>query len=144
MTSFDDIENRIERIVADAASTAAAPDVSMLAFELLSLGEQIVERWVVARGEAPTADEKEGFRLLALQRQGSKGDPSFNACRETCRELAYYFNLITLEPAHPKARDRLRLAAMVAKHLVLFIGGKLETSDLGEFCCSSKPIRMAG
>jgi hypothetical protein len=31
---------------------------------------------------------------------------------------------------------------MVAKHLALFVGGKLETAGLGEFCCSSRPLHQ--
>ena len=37
--------------------------------------------------------------MLALHRQGARGEPSFNACRETCREIVYRCNLITLVPA---------------------------------------------
>ncbi len=46
----------------------------------------------LARVNGPRAGRKrvEGFRLLALHRQGARGDPSFNACRETCRELVYH------------------------------------------------------
>jgi hypothetical protein len=29
----------------------------------------------------------------------------------------------------------------VAKHLYLFVSGKMETQKLGEFCCSSRPLR---
>lgn len=36
---------------------------------------------------------------------------------------------------------RVRLAAMVARHLALFIDGKLEVAGLGEFCCSARPLR---
>jgi len=36
---------------------------------------------------------------------------------------------------------KLRLGAMVARHLALFIGGKLEVAGLGEFCCASRPLR---
>lgn len=100
--------------------------------------------WVMARGEAPTTDEKEGFRLLALQRQGSKGDPSFNACRESCRELAYHFNLIADDPAHPDIAKRVALAVLVARHVVYFVSGKMQVAGLGEFCCASKPLRVAG
>ena len=85
----------------------------------------------------------EGFRLLALHRQGARGDASFNACRETCRELVYHRNLVCLDPEHPDTARRLRLGAMVARHLALFIGGKLEVAGLGEFCCSSRPLRAA-
>jgi hypothetical protein len=84
----------------------------------------------------------EGFRLLGLHRAGAKGDPSFNACRETCRELVYHRNLVRLDPANADTVRRLRLGAMVAKHLSLFVGGKLETAGLGEFCCSSRPLRQ--
>ena len=84
----------------------------------------------------------EGFRLLALHRQGARGEPSFNACRETCRELVYHHNLVRLDPANRMPRAGLRLGAMVARHLALFIGGKLEVAGLGEFCCSSRPLRQ--
>ncbi len=87
---------------------------------------------------------RKDFRLLALHRQGAKGDPSFNACRETARELAYHYNLITLEPDHPDTPKRVMPAAMVARHLCLFISGKMEVAGLGEFCCSSRPLRAAG
>lgn len=133
MIAFADIEARIDQI-------AAAADPNLVK-ELLTLGEVVLEQWITARGETPTADKKEGFRLLALHRQGAKGDPSFNACRETCRELVYHYNLVTLEPQHPETVQRLRLAALVAKHLALFVGGKMEVAGLGEFCCSAKPIR---
>jgi hypothetical protein len=108
--------------------------------ELLALGEEVLEHWVLARGETPTDAEREGFRLLALHRQGANGNPSFNACRETCRELVYHFNLLTLDPDPDQENDRLRMMALVANHLFLFVSGKLETRQLGEFCCSSKPL----
>ena len=108
----------------------------------LKVGEEMLEQWIVAHDGVPTQDKKEGFRLLALQRQGSKGDPSFNACRETARELVYHYNLVTLEPVHPETAQRLKMTEMVAKHLVLFVGGKLQVAGLGEFCCSSKSLRL--
>ena len=109
--------------------------------EMLGLGEAILEHWVLARGKEPTDGEREGFRLLALHRQGADKDPGFNACRETCRELVYHYNLLTLEPGHEDSERRARMMALVANHLYLFISGKMETEQLGEFCCSSKPLR---
>ena len=111
------------------------------AAEMLALGEAVLEHWVRARGKQPTRDEREGFRLLALHRQGADKDPSFNACRETCRELVYHYNLLTQQPDHPDAGQRARMMALVANHLYLFISGKMETGQLGEFCCSSRPVR---
>ena len=100
-----------------------------------------LEIWLTAHNAIPTMRIVEGFRALALQRRGARGDASFNACRETCRELVYHRNLVCLDPAHPDTARRLRLGAMVARHLALFVGGKLEAAGLGEFCCASRPLR---
>jgi len=121
----------------------ATPDIAASAAELLAASEEVIEHWVTARGEVPTRDTREGFRLLALHRQGAKGDPSFNACRETCREIAYHYNLITLQPEHTDTTDRLEMMKMISRHLYLFISGKMQVAELGEFCCSAKPIRSA-
>ena len=105
---------------------------------LLARAEAVLEEWVRARGEAPTAEKIEGFRLLALHRQGARGSPSFNACRETCREIAYHYNLL----GSPEKKDsREKMMAMLVEHLELFVRGKMEVAGLGEFCCSSRPIR---
>ncbi len=140
--SLDDIEARCEAmlVASDAALSAAAVQ---RADELLALGEAVLEIWLAARGGVPTTETVEGFRLLALHRQGARGEPSFNACRESCRELVYHHNLVRLDPAHAEVARRLRLGAMVARHLVLFIGGKLEVAGLGEFCCAARPLRQS-
>jgi len=117
------------------------PPVAGDAAEMLALGEAVLEHWVRAKGKQPTRNEREGFRLLALHRQGADKDPSFNACRETCRELAWHYNLLTLQPEHEDTSQRARMMALVANHLYLFISGKMETEQLGEFCCSSRALR---
>jgi len=119
------------------------PDIAASAAELLGASEEVIEHWVTARGEVPTDDTREGFRLLALHRQGAKGDPSFNACRETCREIVYYYNVITMQPELADITDRLEMMMMICRHLYLFISGKMQVAELGEFCCSAKPIRSA-
>ena len=116
----------------------AAPDAA----RLLALAEEVLEIWITARGDQPTQDKREGFRLLALHHQGTRGVPSFNACRETCREAAWHYNLLTLEPGHPESVQRLRMMEMVVRHLALFVGGKLEVEGLGDFCCASRPLRQ--
>ena len=110
--------------------------------QLLAAAEQALEQWIRARGEVPTSEASEGFRLLALHRQGARGVPSFNACRETCRELVYHRNCIHAAVESADAARKIRLGAMVARHLVLFIDGKLENAGLGEFCCSSRAVRQ--
>src|SRR5579863_4081306 len=138
-TNLDDIAARLDAMLAapDASLVATSPQ---RADELLVLGEAILEIWLAARGQTPTTCDVEGFRLLALHRQGARGEPSFNACRETCRELVYHHNLVRRDPGNPAAARRLQLGAMVARHLLLFVSGKLEVAGLGEFCCSARPL----
>ena len=100
--------------------------------------ESVLEEWLRARGEAPTAQRIEGFRLLALHRQGARGAPSFNACRETCREIAYHYNLLG-SADEERARGMMQ---MLVRHLELFVRGKMEVEGLGEFCCASRPLRQ--
>ena len=107
---------------------------------MLAQAEAVLEEWIRARGETPTSDASEGFRLLALHRQGARGVPSFNACRETCREIAYHYNLLGLPDVERRAY-REQMMAMLVEHLKLFVRGKMEVEGLGEFCCSSRPLR---
>jgi hypothetical protein len=135
--------DRLDAIVAMTdAEILAAPQA--LGREMLAIGERSLEAWLIAKDQQPHEGVVEGFRLLALHRQGAKGDPSFNACRETCRELLYNFNCIGHEADPAAIARRVRISAMVARHLLLFIDGKLENAGLGEFCCSSRPLRMSG
>jgi hypothetical protein len=108
---------------------------------LLQEAESVLEEWVKARGEVPTSETSEGFRLLALHRQGARGVPSFNACRETCREIAYHYNLLGLKQEPSIQGQREKMLAMLVEHLKLFVRGKLEVEGLGEFCCASRPLR---
>ena len=135
MRPLADIEAGIDYRERNPAEPAEA------AGELLAFGEEILEHWLDAHDKAPTGGKKEGFRLLALHRQAAQGDPSFNACRETCRELAYHYNLITLDLRHAETGRRLAMMVMVVRHLYLFVTGKMQTAELGEFCCASRPLR---
>lgn len=134
MRPLADIGQCLQSAIDGSGPPVAAP-------ELLELGEEVLEQWVNARGMDPTHDTREGFRLLALHRQGSQDEPSFNACRETCRELVYHYNLITVQPEHEDTAQRLKMMALVANHLFLFVSGRMQNRQLGEFCCSSRPLR---
>jgi hypothetical protein len=136
MKPLADIESAISAV-------SAVPDAQVAIDDLLNLSEEVVEHWIVARGGVPTDDTREGFRLLGLHRQGAEGEPSFNACRETCREIVYHYNLISMQPEHAETTNRLEMMKMISSHLYLFISGKMQVAELGEFCCSSKPIRLA-
>jgi len=127
----------IEREI-DGAGAPAAPREA--AARLLGLAEEVLEAWIAARRESPTQARREGFRLLALHHQGAAGVPSFNACRETCREIAFHYNLLSVDGAED-AQSRLRMMGLLAKHLALFVAGKMQVEGLGDFCCASRPLR---
>ena len=135
MRPLADIEARLDALEAAGARAADAG-------ELLSLSEEVLEHWVTARGEVPTGEEREGFRLLALHRQGTRELPSFNACRETCRELVYHYNLLGQDTDPAAAARHARMMVLLARHLHLFVAGKMQVAQLGEFCCSSRPLRQ--
>ncbi len=136
MKTLQAIEAQIESWEPDVenAETQAA--------ELLTLAETILENWLVAHERNPKDEVREGFYLLSLHRQSAKGDPSFNACRETCRELAFRFNLIKTDSEAAETEQRLVMMRRLAHHLVLFVSGKLQVAELGEFCCASRPLRQ--
>lgn len=134
MIPFPDLSARLDNATTGMPPVAAAR-------ELLDISEAVLENWAESRGIEPTEKEKEGFRLLALHRQGAKGEPSFNACRETCREVAYHYNLINADPSSDETEKDVRMMGLVANHLLLFVSGKMQVEKLGEFCCASRPIR---
>jgi hypothetical protein len=136
MRSIDSIERELDTVLLLPGEPAGAG-------RLLALAEEVLEAWVAAQGEEPTGGEREGFRLLALHHQGTRGMPSFNACRETCREICYHHNLLTHGDGGAEDPGRsLRMMAMLVRHLALFVGGKLQVGKLGDFCCSSRSLRQ--
>ena len=142
MRPFADIEAALDTVDPAATDPAATdPAATDPADYLLSLAEAVLENWLEARDEAPTLEEREGFRLLALHRQGARGEPSFNACRETAREIAYHANLLRVQPNHEENAARAAMMAMLVRHLLLFVSGKMQVAALGEFCCSSRTLR---
>lgn len=130
----------LARIEAEIGAIAGTREAA--AERLLALAEEVLEQWIAARGGNPTGEQVEGFRLLALHRQGARGIPSFNACRETCREIAYHYNLLRLDPDAGLDEGRRRMMVMLTMHLALFVSGKMQIDGLGEFCCASRPLRM--
>ena len=134
MTALESVQHEVDRFT-------PMEDGGAVAQRLLALAEQVLERWIEARGDAPTAATREGFRLLALHRQGAQDAPSFNACRETCREIVYHYNLLTLQPTDDRSVRHQQMMAMLVRHLALFVGGKMRVDRLGEFCCAARPLR---
>lgn len=138
-TLFDELDDTAVVPVLFASDDALQADRDAICVRLQAAAERALEQWLLAHQREPTQGRLEGYRLLALQRQGARGDPSFNACRESCRELIYHCNISIVDSQ--SSPTHLRFAAMVCRHLLLFISGKLQNSGLGEFCCAARPLR---
>jgi len=138
---IDAILDRLE-VMEGLAQEVLIREAKQLAAEQLSMAERVLKTWIIAHDGAPGDRPKEGFLLLALHRQGAKGDPSFNACRETCREVVFHYNLVASAQSNKELVNALRLMVMVVRHLAYFVSGKLNVAGLGEFCCASKSLRQ--
>jgi hypothetical protein len=78
----------------------------------------LVTAYVAAAGKPPPAadaDFLDVFKVLV------KGEPTWNAIRDNCRELVYYRNCINMErgDALPKAPEKM--AVRTARHVYLYI-----------------------
>jgi len=47
-----------------------------------------------------------------------------------------------MQPDHVETTNRVEMMKMISSHLYLFISGKMKVAELGDFCCSSKPVRF--
>jgi len=48
-----------------------------------------------------------------------------------------------MQSEHAETTNRLKMMKMISNHLYLFVSGKMQVAELGEFCCSAKPIRTS-
>jgi len=117
-------------------AAAGTVDVALLAFEAaitrgevlplettvdtaIALTRRLVTAYVAADGQkilpGEDADFLEVFKVLV------KGDPTWNAIRDNCRELVYYRNCINMErrDALPKVPEKM--AVRTARHVYLYI-----------------------
>lgn len=129
-----------ERPPSPSPPPSSSDDVAARAAALVEEAEAIVSQWLMAHGLTPTTRTREGYRLLALHAQGARQDPTFNACRESCRELIYQCNMALAATDDDERGRRLLYAEAVLAHLRLFVEGKLEVAGLGTFCCASRPL----
>jgi hypothetical protein len=64
---------------------------------------------------APAADLLEVFKTLV------KGEPSWHAIRDNCRELVYYRNCINMERADALPQVPEKMAVRTARHVYLYV-----------------------
>jgi len=86
---------------------------------MIALTQALLAAYVAAAGvkvpPAADADILEAFKVLV------KGEPTWNAIRDNCRELVYYRNCINMgrRDALPKVPEKM--AVRTARHVYLYI-----------------------
>lgn len=105
----------LERRIADGVVLPLAPVVE----ETTALVQRLLTAYVTEEGRkaAPYADAD----LLATFKVLVKGEPTWNAIRDNCRELVYYCNCIKMgrEDALPAAAEKM--AVRTARHIFLYV-----------------------
>jgi hypothetical protein len=113
--TFDRIEQEI------AALEDAARERDALG-EVLEPAIALVARTLRARldadGKPAPADDAD---LLDIWRALVKGDPTWNAIRDNCRELVFYRNCLALGRADALPPAPHRMAVRTARHIFLYV-----------------------
>ncbi|MFN7086313.1 MAG: hypothetical protein ACK4N4_06775 [Burkholderiales bacterium] len=105
----------LERRLAAAQTLPLAATVA----QAIALVTRLVSAYIAAEGKkqlpAAGADILEVFKVLV------KGEPSWTAIRDNCRELMYYQNCINMgrQEALPRAPEKM--AVRTARHVYLYI-----------------------
>lgn len=87
--------------------------------QTIAMVQQLVMAYIADAGEKPvpdaSADILDVFKLLV------KGDPSWTAIRDNCRELVYYRNCINMEREDALPAAPAKMAVRTARHVYLYI-----------------------
>ncbi len=99
-----------------AAETLPLPETVDRAIGVI---KRLVIAYVAAEGKKQIPDA--GADILDLFKVLVKGEPTWNAIRDNCRELVYYQNCINMgrEDALPKAPEKM--AVRTARHVYLYM-----------------------
>lgn len=114
-TAVDGELSALEQCTAGSHALTLASTVKQAA----SLVQRLLTAYVVDAGRkaAPGTDAD----LLATFKVLVKGEPTWNAIRDNCRELVYYGNCINMgrEDALPAAAEKM--AVRTARHIFLYV-----------------------
>jgi len=85
----------------------------------IGLTKELIAARLADEGAKPVADP--AADLLDVFKALAKGEPSWHAIRDNCRELVYYRNCINMgrEDALPRAAERM--AVRTARHVFLYV-----------------------
>jgi hypothetical protein len=115
-TTLDSLDRRIGALEASVAGDASLAEVLESAIELVN---ETMRAYIGAAGEKSLPAS--GTDILDTWKVLVKGDPTWNAVRDNCRELVFYRNCVAeaREDALPAAPARM--AVRLARHVYLYV-----------------------
>jgi hypothetical protein len=118
----------LDRIEQDLAALERTADGTSALDAVLAPAIALVVRTLRARleadGKAAPADDAD---LLEVWRALVKGDPSWNAIRDNCRELVFYRNCLARGRADAVPAAPHRMAVRTARHILLYVRSRAES-----------------
>jgi hypothetical protein len=113
--TLDQIEQDIAALEAAARARDALGDVLEPAIALVA---RTLRARLDAEGKSAPADDAD---LLEVWRALVKGDPTWNAIRDNCRELVFYRNCLALGRADALPPAPHRMAVRTVRHIFLYV-----------------------
>ena len=116
--AFGNADARLKLLEA-RISRGETPPLADTVDQAIALTRDLMTACIVDRGKKPvpdlTADLLEVFKALA------KGEPSWHAIRDNCRELVYYRNCINMERQDALPVVPEKMAIRTARHVYLYV-----------------------
>ena len=120
-------DETLDRIEQDIAVLEAAARERGALGEVLEPAIALVARTLRARldadGKPAPADDAD---VLDVWRALVKGDPTWNAIRDNCRELVFYRNCLALGRTDALPPAPHRMAVRTARHILLYVRSRTQ------------------
>ena len=84
----------------------------------IALVARMMHAWLEQAGRVPPPPDTD---VLEVWKALVKGDPTWNAIRDNCRELVYYRNCLALGRADALPPQPHRMAVRTARHIYLYV-----------------------
>ena len=114
------IEHEIAALEAIARERGALGDVLEPAIALVA---RTLRAQLDAEGKPAPADDAD---LLEVWRALVKGDPTWNAIRDNCRELVFYRNCLALGRTDALPPAPHQMAVRTARHIFLYVRSRAQ------------------
>lgn len=120
----DETLARIEHDIAALEATARERDALGAVLEpAIALVARTLRAQLDAEGKPAPADDAD---LLEVWRALVKGDPTWNAIRDNCRELVFYRNCLALGRADALPPAPHRMAVRTVRHIFLYVRSRAQ------------------